>query len=168
MKTALLFLAIFLSAAVPHASACLFAPPPADVWLTDKGKAVDVRRSNTDGVVTVFAAGKRDTALWSVKLIGFSGLFSTVHVLEGGDRIVHIRGNHQVSKLTDSVIIIHDRDGSVKRHLASEFIDFLLRPIPGEPIISGDPGARWLSTAAVGNDQIVIKNARGKTHTLAL
>lgn len=147
--------------------ACMIAPKPI-VWYTPKDKAFHYSVKK-EGLVTVVSAKDHKKVLWSTKLDKFSPVFDRVHVVDDGNRIVCVKGNHRVGKLTDIAVTTITKDGTKGSHTAKEFIAKLQPGTPpGKPRISIAPRLKWMNLVkTVDGKSITIVNALNETKTVA-
>ena len=82
--------------------ACMMAPRPI-VWYTPKDKAYHYSVKK-DGLVSIVDAKDHKKVLWKTQLKNFSQWYDRIHVVDDGNRIVNVRGNHSVHKLTDVAV----------------------------------------------------------------
>jgi len=160
-------------------TACLFsfglsvsfgcwAAPPKITKGSSKGGNFTFKLYNTSGEVKVFSAKNAKKSLWSVKLNGFSGLFSKVYLMHQGSMIVHIRGNHQVNKLEDVAVEILSKDGNCTKFKAKDLVTALSSP-KGQMRVSTDPGKRWLKKTAVNDDiSVFLTTVEGEVKSINL
>jgi len=140
--------------------ACWAAPPDV-AWIASSEGNVELKRENKSGLVTVVKAGEREKPLWSVRVPGFSSLFSRLYVSDTGAHILHVRGNHQVSKLSDPAVFVLKQDGTKTVLGAGYFIDALVKtPAPRSSI---SPAFLWLDSVGGMSDYVFsIVNAKGE------
>ena len=136
-----------------------WAAPHEIEWLNTIDPDLEIKRENLTGVVTVFRKGNRNNALWGVAISGFSGLFSETVITGSGTLLVHIRSNHQVSKLEDVAVEVFHRDGGSVQFNVKDFIDQLIKT-PDERC-STDPDFRWMKGSKFTKTSAIITNAKG-------
>ena len=99
----------------------------------------------------------------------YSGIFSKVYVVDNGKRIVHVKGNHSVSRTIDVAVETVTTDGKKKTIKVEKFIaKHQPGTKPGKPRISTAPQYKWLqSVKSVDSKGITIVNALNKSTNLA-
>ena len=162
---------VFLVAAVlshirtDNALACWAAPPDV-AWGAAKNGQFEFKRENKTGRITVYKVGDRENAMWQVSVPEFNGLFSRFVLADTGKMLVHVRGNHQVSKLSDTAVHVFQRHGMSCRIAANEFIDRLTVPANRSSIT---PAFMWMQGGAeLTNQSLNIVNAAGKKKSITL
>jgi hypothetical protein len=99
-----------------------------------------------------------------VKVPEFNNLFSQILLSDSGDKIIHIRGNHLVSKIDATAMQIFRKDGTSFKLTAGKFIDKLIRPTSME---STSPTYKWMNKIGKFTDQsIAVVNAEGRTREI--
>ena len=122
MKTAMsLILGLFIT--THSAIACMMAPQQI-IWKSPKGANYQYS-VHVNGTVTITSAKDRTKVLWKAKLSTHSQSFDRIHVVDGGKRIVSIKGNHRVNKSSDCAVETIHQDGTATMIAASEFIKTL-------------------------------------------
>jgi hypothetical protein len=147
--------------------ACMVAPKPiVNGKSQDKSHVYSLKLS---GEMIISVAGKE---LWNVKLKNYSQYFDKVYLIDGGNKVVHVKGNHGVNSIEDVAITTHTKKGDVSTFTVKEFTKKLE---PGSETIVGkdgvkkvlrmstDPRFRWMKKInKVDNKGISILNAQGE------
>jgi len=156
---------LFLCASASSVVGMWAAPPPI-VWGKSADGAFEFKRENKTGTITVYKAGDRKNAQWQVVVPEFYMLFSKIMITNKGDRILHIRGNHQVKKLDDTAVHVIQKDGRFCTLKARAFIESIALP-KGRLRVSTAPSAMWLKKVKELTDKsFTIINAKGKETTV--
>ena len=148
------------------AMAC-WAPPPDIVWGTSNNGKFEFKRENLTAHITIYNTGKRDAPIWDATVPGFSRLFSMIVLADAGDLMLHVRSNHQVSKLTDTAILVFKKDGSSAKLEAKYFIDKLV--VPAGLRVSTSPNFMWLKKfEALTKESFTLINAKDENKKIIL
>jgi hypothetical protein len=160
----LLWGVLFLCASASSVVAMWAAPPPIE-WGKSADGAFEFKKENKTGTITVYKAGDRKKAQWQVVVPEFYMLFSKIMLTNKGDRILHVRSNHQVRKLDDTAVHVLQKDGTFCTLKVREFIGSIALP-QGQLRVSTAPSVMWLKKVAELTDKsFTIVNAKGKKTT---
>ncbi len=156
---------LLLSVSSVHA--CMAAPKPVvNGQSQDKSHKYSLKLSG-DMQIT-----KDEKESWHLKLKNYSQHFDRVYLIENGNRVVHVKGNHGVKSIEDVVITTQTKNGVVSTFAVKEFI---LKLEPGSKSIVGldgikkvmrtsmDPRFRWMKKIEkVDSKGVSILNAQGE------
>ena len=167
LKVIIITLISAFSLANINLTACSVAPP-VDQWGSSKNGAFEFRSSHRTAEISVYKKGDRSKVLWKVDVKSLTGLYSTVMLNDAGDMLVHIKGNHQVKKISDTAVEIFRKNGDKAEIAASVFINKLV-DLSDQTMDSTEARQRWLKRVLdLSKNQISVINAAGTKKTIPL
>jgi hypothetical protein len=138
MKTPAKLLSLVLCLASYKAHACWIDPGPVS-WDTRSIEHYDIKKLNEEKVIEVYRKSSLQEPISSFSIEGYSPIFSSFQVLEGGEKVVHLRDDHQVRDLDSPVLELYSKDGIISTITARELTDKIIDRPRDYITISTDP-----------------------------
>lgn len=118
------------------------------------------------GKVTVYKAEDREAPLWEVLLPDYGIFFSSVHVSDAGDYLIHLRGNHTVRNLQDTGLHCITNDRYICAMPAGHFIDAFVKTVNPTSV---DARQKWVERVEMLTDEcFTVINAKGEKKVVKL
>ncbi|MGJ8641695.1 MAG: hypothetical protein ACSHYA_20060 [Opitutaceae bacterium] len=146
----LLFLILYFASYT--ADACWIDPGPVS-WDTRSIEYYDIKKLNEEKVIEVYRKSRLQEPISRFSIDGYSPIFSSFQVLEGGEKIVHLRDDHLVRDLDDAVLELYSKDGKISTITAKELTDRIIDRPRDYSTLSTDPSSFYSSARILFDDR---------------
>ncbi|CAA6676830.1 MULTISPECIES: hypothetical protein [unclassified Lentimonas] len=120
------------------ANACWTIPGPVS-WDTSSHERYDIKKLNDEKIIEVYRKSELQEPISRFTIEGYSPIFSRFRVIEGGTKLVHLRGNHQVENLTDAAIEVYSPEQKLSTIEAGKLTDKIINRPSDYSTLSTDP-----------------------------